>query len=67
MKKFKVANVNCENCANTIKNALEDDFGSIEVDLKSEPRVVSVNLDDKDVEKFKSELDNLGFEVIEQI
>lgn len=67
MKQFKVANVHCQNCANTIKNALEDEFGAIEVDLSREPKVLSVNLDDKDVEKFISELDDLGFEVIEQI
>lgn len=67
MKQFKVANVHCQNCANTIKNALEDEFGTIEVDLSREPKVLSVNLDDKDVEKFISELDDLGFEVIEQI
>lgn len=67
MKQFKVANVHCQNCANTIKNALEDEFGVIEVDLSREPKVLSVNLDDKDVEKFISELDDLGFEVIEQI
>lgn len=67
MKHFKVANVHCQNCANTIKSALEDEFGVIEVDLSREPKVVSVNLDDKDVSKFISELDDLGFEVIEQI
>lgn len=67
MKRFKVANVHCQNCANTIKNALEDEFGTINIDLSCEPKVLSVNLDDKDVEKFKAELDDLGFEVIEQI
>lgn len=67
MYKFKVAGINCENCANTIKKALEGDFGKIDVDLSVEPRVVSVNLKDDDVERFKSELDDLGFEVIEQI
>lgn len=67
MKHFKVANVHCQNCANTIKSGLEDEFGTIEVDLSREPKVVSVNLDDKDVGKFISELDDLGFEVIEQI
>ena len=44
MTKFKVANIHCENCANTIKNALEDEYGEIKVDLGVEPRVVSVNL-----------------------
>ena len=67
MKKFKVANINCENCANTIKNALIDKFGEINVDLNIEPRVVSVDIADSDVEKFKNELDELGFSVIEEI
>jgi len=47
MTKFKVANIHCENCANTIKNALGDEYGEIKVDLSVEPRVVSVNLDGK--------------------
>ena len=67
MTKFKVANINCENCANTIKNALEDEYGEIKVDLSVEPRVVSVNLDGKDEAKFKEELDDLGFSVIGKI
>ena len=67
MTKFKVANIHCENCANTIKNALEGDYGEIKVDLGVEPRVVSVNLDGKDEAKFKEELDDLGFSVIVKI
>lgn len=67
MMKFKVANVHCQNCANTIKRALEDEFGRIEIDLSSEPKVLSVDLKQDDVQRFISELDELGFEVIEQI
>ena len=44
MIKFKVANIHCENCANTIKNALEDEFGEIKVDLSVEPRVVGADI-----------------------
>lgn len=67
MKKFKVANIHCQNCANTIKNALEDDFGVISVDLSIEPRVVSVDILDDKIDGFKKELDDLGFDVIEEI
>lgn len=67
MTKFKVANIHCENCANTIKNALGDEYGEIKVDLSVEPKVVSVNLDGKDEAKFKEELDDLGFSVIGKI
>ena len=67
MTKFKVANIHCENCANTIKNALEDDFGEIKVDLSKEPRQVSLAIKDGDVEKFKSEMADLGFDVIKEL
>lgn len=67
MKKFEVENVNCERCANTIKSSLEDDFGHIDVDLNSNPRIVSCDLADEDVNKFKNELNNLGFTVIKEL
>ncbi|EDO6931553.1 heavy metal transport/detoxification protein, partial [Campylobacter coli] len=43
--KFKVANINCQNCANLIKNSLEDIFGEIKIDLDANPRTLSLNLD----------------------
>lgn len=67
MKKFKVANIHCQNCANTIKNALEDDFGAISVDLSCEPRVVSLEISDERLQEFRAELEDLGFSVIEEI
>lgn len=67
MKTFEVNNVYCQNCANTIKNALEDDFGEIKVDLSKEPRQVSLDIKDSDVEKFKSEMADLGFDVIKEL
>ncbi|EKK0586778.1 cation transporter [Campylobacter upsaliensis] len=63
--KFKVANVNCINCVNLIKNSLEDIFGVIEIDL--EAKILSVNLQEKDKENFEKELNELGFELLEQI
>ena len=67
MKTFEVDNIHCQNCANTIINALEDDFGEIKVDLSKEPRQVSVDIDDSMVEKFKAEMADLGFEVIKEL
>lgn len=67
MKKFEVNNVHCQNCANIIKNSLEDDFGQIDVDLSSEPKIVSCELNDGQVNEFKKELDELGFSVIREI
>ena len=67
MKTFEANNIHCQNCANTIKNALEDDFGKIEVDLRQEPRQVSLDIKDGDVEKFKSEMADLGFDIIKEL
>ena len=63
--KFKIANVNCNNCVSLIKNSLESTFGAIEIDL--EPKILSVNLQEKDKENFEKELSELGFELLEQI
>ena len=63
--KFKAQNIHCENCARTIKNALKDDFGEIEVDVAS--RVVSLSLDPSDEAKFKEEMDDLGFSIAEKL
>lgn len=65
--KFKVANINCQNCANLIKNSLEDIFGEIKIDLDANPRTLSLNLDSLREEEFKKELSELGFEVLEKI
>ena len=65
--KFKVANINCQNCANLIKNSLEDIFGEIKIDLDANPRTLSLNLDSSRGEEFKKELGELGFEVLEKI
>ncbi|WP_144600381.1 heavy-metal-associated domain-containing protein [Campylobacter coli] len=65
--KFKVANINCQNCANLIKNSLEDIFGEIKIDLDANPRTLSLNLDNSREEEFNKELSELGFEVLEKI
>ena len=66
MKTFEVNNVHCQNCANTIKNALEDDFGEIKVDLSKEPRQVSLDIQHSVVVIFKSELADLGFDITKE-
>ena len=65
--KFKVANINCQNCANLIKNSLEDIFGEIKIQLDANPRTLSLNLDSPREEEFKKELSELGVEVLEKI
>ncbi|MCF6173820.1 MAG: heavy-metal-associated domain-containing protein [Campylobacteraceae bacterium] len=68
MKKvFKAKNISCINCANLIKGSLEDDFGEIKVNLDVKPREVTVEIADESSEKkFKEEMDELGYSVIEE-
>ncbi|EFC32524.1 heavy-metal-associated domain-containing protein [Campylobacter jejuni] len=63
--KFKVKNVNCMSCVNLIKNSLEDEFGSIEVDL--EHKILSLNLEESQVSNFIKEFQDLGFEIVERL
>ncbi len=60
--KFKVENMHCQKCADTIKNALSDEFGEIKTDLEN--KIVSVKIKEDDVKKFQNEMSDLGFEAI---
>lgn len=65
---FKVDNVTCGGCANTIKVSLEDEFGNIEVNLDATPKEVSLELkDDTSLELFYKEMDELGYPVIGEV
>ena len=59
MKKFKLENVNCQNCINLIKNSLQDEFGDICIDLQT--KILSIDIKNEDVLKFKNEILELGF------
>ncbi|PSM52632.1 heavy-metal-associated domain-containing protein, putative copper metallochaperone CopZ [Campylobacter blaseri] len=65
MKKFKVEGINCQNCANLIKNSLEDDFGKIEVNVAD--KEVLVDIKDEEISNFSKEINDLGFEFIKEI
>ena len=63
--KFKENNINCGGCARSIKNGLEEDYGEIIVSV--EDKTVELNLSEDKVEEFKTDMSDLGFEVVEQI
>ncbi|AXH12695.1 heavy metal transport/detoxification protein [Halarcobacter bivalviorum] len=68
MKKlYRANNIACGSCSNLIKASLEEEFGEITIDLSKEPREVSVEIKDEKQEiKFKEEMKELGFEIIEE-
>lgn len=61
-KSFKVQNVKCGGCTNTIKESLKDEFGEVDVDLTQEPRVVTLEIKDEEAElSFRKKMRSLGY------
>lgn len=61
MQTFEVLNVKCGGCANTLIKSLADDFGEVNVDLDCEPRKITLNIEDDQMEKLKLKLRSLGY------
>ena len=63
MKKqtFKVQNVKCGGCANTLTTKLKDTFGAIEVNLETMPREITLEIADENIESLKTALKGLGY------
>ena len=58
---FEVHNVKCGGCANTLTKSLKDDFGSVEVDLSVNPRKITLDIVDNQIEELKLKLRSLGY------
>ncbi|PLY10836.1 MAG: heavy metal transport/detoxification protein [Arcobacter sp.] len=67
MKKiYKANNINCESCKNLIKASLEDEFGTIEVDLTKTPKEITLEINSNEEEnKLKEEMKDLGFDILD--
>jgi len=63
---FEVLNVKCEGCAATLKTKLYDEFGEVEVNLDVNPRKITLDIDDKDIDKLSFALKNLGYPFISE-
>lgn len=58
---FEVLNVKCGGCANTLIKSLADEFGEVSVDLESEPRKITLDVEEDQIEKLKLKLRSLGY------
>ena len=58
---FAVLNVKCGGCANSLKKGLIDEFGVVEVDLNVVPRVISLDIEDKDIDRLKAKVKAMGY------
>ena len=49
---FKVENVKCGGCANTLKRELKESFGEIEVNLELHPREIALDIDNERIDEL---------------
>lgn len=58
---FEVMNVKCGGCAHTLTSSLEKEFGSIEVNLELEPRVITLDVKEEQIPLLRVKLKKLGY------
>ena len=60
-KTFQVANVKCGGCATTLKEKLFEKFGEVEVDLDTQPREITLDIEEEQVGELGKALKKLGY------
>ncbi|MBX2078296.1 heavy-metal-associated domain-containing protein [Campylobacter peloridis] len=60
---IKTKNINCQSCVNLIKASLEDEFGVMQINVEN--KSIEIDLKAEQVDKFKKQLQDLGFEIDE--
>ncbi|HEC1772677.1 TPA: heavy metal transport/detoxification protein [Campylobacter lari] len=58
---IKTKNINCQSCVNLLKASLEDEFGTMQINV--ETKSIEIDLKAEQVEEFKKQLQELGFEI----
>ena len=61
---FKVKNVKCGGCAGALKKELLKEFGEIEVNLETDPREITLDVDNDKIEALKLKLRSLGYPLV---
>jgi copper chaperone CopZ len=63
---FQVQNVKCGGCANTLRKALEDEFGEVRVELRKEPREITLEIEDNQIEILREKLKSIGYPLADE-
>ena len=61
---LEVINVKCGGCAGTLTSKLEEQFGAVEVDLSVEPRKITVDIEDAQMDDLAIALKKLGYPLV---
>ncbi len=64
-QRFQLRNVKCGGCAATLKKALAEQFGEVEVDLTKEPREITLEIDEEQIPALRETLRKLGYPMID--
>jgi copper chaperone CopZ len=65
-KRFKVQNVKCGGCANTLTTKLVKEFGEIEVNLEVMPREITLNIEEGKIPALREALKSLGYPMTDE-
>ncbi|MEE9431035.1 MAG: cation transporter [Melioribacteraceae bacterium] len=60
-KTYKVQNIKCEGCANTVSKKLLDEYGEVEINLEVMPREITLDIEEGQEEKLKLKLKKMGY------
>jgi copper chaperone len=58
---FEVLNVKCGGCASTLTKSLKDEFGEVSVDLEVNPRKITLDIENEELDALKVKLRSLGY------
>ena len=61
---FEVQNVKCQGCAGTLTKELSKNFTNVKVNLDVEPRKVTLDIEESQLEDLILKLRNLGYPLI---
>ncbi|MFT7879183.1 MAG: heavy metal-associated domain-containing protein [Sulfurimonas sp.] len=63
---FEVLNVKCEGCAARLKKQLFEEFGEVEVDLGKEPRQITLEIADEQIDVLRGALKQMGYPMVSE-
>jgi copper chaperone CopZ len=63
---FQVQNVKCGGCANTLRKALEDDFGEVRVELRTTPREITLEIEEEKIPLLRQKLISVGYPLVDE-
>ena len=63
---FEVLNVKCGGCASTLKKKLFEAFGEVEVNLEKQPRQITLEISEEQIDELRIALKKIGYPMISE-